>query len=176
MGFKGRCLSFVDWNIFWHNIFPFHSLLPRESTNHDRNIHASAGLHNISCCNNSYRLSTFKHQQEKQFIEEAALSIKADQPTLKKRKCSINQLHLNTIKSFSCWRNVEHVQNNRLVCTKHNSPSNHGNKRISNLSCPTKTQVSSHCLIRISTNQERQVFTRPFVEITFNVPTVRLNM
>jgi hypothetical protein len=49
-------LGFVDWNIFWHNIFPFHSLLPGESTNHDGHIHTSAGFHNISCCDNSYSL------------------------------------------------------------------------------------------------------------------------
>jgi hypothetical protein len=46
-------LRFVDWNILRHNILPFHSLLPGESTNHNRNIHTSASLNNISCCNNS---------------------------------------------------------------------------------------------------------------------------
>ncbi len=109
MSLKSRSLGFVDGDIFWHNILPFHSLLPGEPTNHNRNIHTSAGLHNISCCDNSYNTKTekFKHQQGCWQFKNKLSSM--NQLTLQKRKCSINQLHLKAIKRFSSWWNVKHV-------------------------------------------------------------------
>jgi len=55
--------------------------------------------------------------------------------TFKKRESSIDQLHLNTVQSFSSWRNIQHVEDNRLVSTKHDTPCNHRYKSISDLSC-----------------------------------------
>lgn len=55
--------------------------------------------------------------------------------TFEKRESSIDQLHLHTVKCFSSRWNVQHVEDNRLVSTKHDSPCNHRDKSVSDLSC-----------------------------------------
>jgi len=51
---KSRSLWLVNWHIFRHHIFSLHSFLPWEATNHYCNVNPGAGLHNISCSNNTY--------------------------------------------------------------------------------------------------------------------------
>lgn len=147
MSFKSRCLSFVDWNIFRHNILPFHSFLPGESTNHNRNIHTSAGLDNISCYNNSCSAPTkrLKNQQENDPQKSCdAVKIETNQMnqlTHEKWKCGINQLLTPLwapaagVISIMCRINSWSLQSITPLA------SNHGNKSISILCCPTKKKV-----------------------------------
>ena len=145
-------LWLVDWDIFRHHIFSLHSFLPWEATNHYCDVNPSAGLHNIGCGNNTcckfwsdlmiiqlipYNTTCYT---EKTYYSSTKISLaiwkgelRAD--TFKKRKRGIYQLHLHTIQCLSCRWDIKHVEDHRLVRTKHHSPGNHGNEGISNLSC-----------------------------------------
>ena len=63
--------------------------------------------------------------------------------TFEKGESSIDQLHLDTVESFSSKGNIQHVEDHWLVSTKHDTPCNHRDKSVSNLSCNQITTILS---------------------------------
>ena len=61
---------------------------------------------------------------------------------MKKRESTVSELHSNTFKSFLSLRDIDEVEDDRLVITKHISMCNSEEERITDLSCSSSDTVT----------------------------------
>ena len=110
---------------------------------HFANIHIKKCLGNCSAIflcltfllklQNSFSNKFNIHSFKKKMFKQTCVS--ETEATFEKRESSIDQLHLDTVESFSSKGNIQHVEDHWLVSTKHDTPCNHRDKSVSNLSC-----------------------------------------